>query len=88
MISTHRHGLSVFADPRPLRVGGQRAAFDSFYITDLQEGALPFDWEDPATDQTVSFRARQGTPRLTLAEGGGSDGSRRWEGSWELEVLP
>ena len=49
------------AVPRTHRVpivlsGAQMQTFDSFYRTTLAEGTLPFDWEDPVTDEFVFFR--------------------------------
>ncbi len=68
--------------------GDEKITFDAFYETDLLEGILPFDWEDPVSDLTASFHARKGTPSFRLVEGGLSGSTRRWEGSWELEIRP
>lgn len=66
--------------------GQQRQDFDTFYITTLKEGVLSFDWEDPVTDVTVSFRFRS-PPEFELVTGGTTT-TRIWRGVIALEILP
>lgn len=68
--------------------GAQKQAFDVFYATTLQAGVLPFDWEDPTTDITVSMRFADDVPQFVLARGGAAGGDRVWTGSLGLEILP
>lgn len=58
-----------------------RATFDTFYITTLGEGVLPFDWTDPVDDSTtVSFRFVK--PPTFIKDGG------LYTGTLNLEILP
>jgi hypothetical protein len=66
--------------------GNARAVLDAFYRDTLQEGCLPFEWEDPATDEPVSFRFIA-PPRYTLVAGG-TVGERLWGVDLQLEILP
>jgi hypothetical protein len=66
--------------------GTQRGAFDPFFISDLEEGALAFDWDDPVTDSTLSFRFIE-PPQWTL-EVGGAPAARIWKATMKLEILP
>ena len=63
------------------------ATFNDFYTTTLAEGALPFDWEDPVTDQSVAFRFGAATPTFRIKLGG-PPAARVWQGTLELEMLP
>lgn len=73
--------------PLTLR-GSQKQVFDDFYINDLVDGVTTFDWQDPTTDQTVSFRiGESGYPDFVL-EVGGSPDDRIWRGVLDLEILP
>ena len=69
--------------------GAQRVIFDDFYINELQEGSLRFDWDDPTTDASpVTFRfAGQGGPEWKLEVGGDPD-DRVWVGILTLEIVP
>lgn len=67
--------------------GTQRAAFDAFFRDDLALGALAFDWEDPATDATVSFAFRS-PPKWILRRGGPTPAERIFETQLELEIQP
>lgn len=71
---------------RLVLTGTQRQTFDTFYITTLSEGVDPFDWEDPVTDATVSFRFIE-PPQWSLIVGG-STSDRLWEATLSLELLP
>jgi len=75
----------------------QKAVFDTFFITTLAEGALPFTWTDPNTDATQNFRFIA-PPKFTLDVGGapavvappGDPMAQRrlWKASLPLEILP
>lgn len=67
--------------------GAEKQAFDTFYITTLQEGSLPFDWRDPVTDATISFRFAESPPQWSVMAGGVPN-SRLWSGTLDLEILP
>ena len=72
----------------PLVVNGaQRQAFDDFYETTLQEGSLPFDWEDPVTDAMVVFRFKPPVPEWEMVLGG-LTGLRLWRAVLNLEIVP
>lgn len=66
--------------------GTQKQTFESFYVTALQEGALPFDWSDPETDATVEFKFIGDPPQFTLFVGG-TTSTRKWLGSLNLMVI-
>lgn len=66
--------------------GAERKVFDQFYITTLQEGSLPFDWEDPTTDEVKSYTFVS-VPTWQLNLGGLWDGDRIWATTLELERL-
>jgi hypothetical protein len=64
----------------------ERAIFDAFYVDDLVEGTLSFNWVDPKDDTTVSFRFRsEEGPTFTVS---GAGDNRRWSATLDLEVLP
>lgn len=66
--------------------GTQKQAFDTFYRDTLKNGALSFDWEDPTTDETVSFAFRS-PPTWRLIRGG-LPAARVWDGELDLEIQP
>lgn len=66
--------------------GDQLSDFEAWYRNDLKNGALDFDWTDPATDQTATF-AFQKPPKWTLEKGGSTD-DRLWSAILELEIQP
>ena len=64
----------------------QKIAFDTFYITDLEEGTLSFTWSDPLDGSTKTMRfASEDAPSFTSKEGGTQS---TWQASFELEILP
>jgi len=63
----------------------QKVTFDTFYATTLKQGALEFDWTDPATDTAVTMRFTA-PPQFTMRAS--SISGRRWEGTLNLEMLP
>jgi hypothetical protein len=69
-----------------LMTGDQKADFDTFFITTLVEGSLPFTWTDPADDSTQTYRFIA-PPKFSL-EVGGDAGARTWKASLALEILP
>jgi hypothetical protein len=64
----------------------QRAAFDTFYSTTLEEGSAEFTFEDPVdfSEKTVRFAQE---PSFT-ALSGDANGVTYWNVSISLEVLP
>lgn len=66
--------------------GTQRQTFDTFYWTTLKHGSLSFDWEDPVTDSTVTFRFKK--PVSWSLARGGTAATRIWSGTLDLEILP
>jgi len=67
--------------------GDEKKLFDTFYHTTLVDGTLPFEWEDPVDDSTVTFRFVK-APKFTLEVGARDSDTRVWTGQLELEVLP
>ena len=64
----------------------ERVLFDAFYITDLVEGTLSFNWSDPVSGSTVAMRFRgEDAPAFTSKEGGNQ---KTWQATLELEILP
>jgi len=46
--------------PRPIKcrqhmTAAQVVTFDTFYVTTLKSGSLPFEWQHPRTGSTVNF---------------------------------
>lgn len=70
-----------------LLTGEQRAVFDAFYAVDLEEGALTFDWIDPATGETVALRFRE-PPQYELLRTHQTAGARLWRVTLPVETLP
>lgn len=44
----------------------QRATFQTFFNTTIKGGSLPFDWVDPVTQTTASFRFRKPMPQWAV----------------------
>lgn len=64
--------------------GAELAIFWEFWKTTLGDGALPFDWEDPETDDTVSCEI---VNMPAFNEWAGSTANdRRWDGQLELRI--
>lgn len=59
----------------------QRTAFETFYFTTLQAGALPFTWVNPITQAAADMRFRNPAPQYASL---GGDLSRV---SFAVEVL-
>lgn len=70
-----------------LLTGAQRAVFDHFFSVTLEEGALRFDWVDPATGETVALRFRE-PPSYELLRTHRAPASRLWRVGVQLEVMP
>lgn len=67
----------------------ERVIFDTFYITDLEEGTISFVWTDPVTGDEVSFRFREDTgPAFTAVVGSDQASLQRWDVTLALEILP
>ena len=67
--------------------GEQVGVFDSFYENTLSEGALSFQWEDPTTGQTKSYRFTD-APGVRLLVGDADPDNRLYELTMNLEILP
>ena len=62
-------------------IAAQRATFDTFFITTLNEGSGTFTWVDPVDDSTnITYRFKS-PPKMTK-EGG------EWRCTFNLEVIP
>ncbi len=59
----------------------QAAIFDTFYNTDLEGGALSFDWVSPRTGVAASLHFT-GVPKLTALS------NQDWEIFMPLEIMP
>ena len=59
-----KFSVSLTMDPT------QAAAFETFYLTTLQGGSLPFDWVHPRTRVAKTFRFRKPAPQVTVAGSG------------------
>ena len=59
----------------------QAATLETFYVTTLAGGALPFDWTSPRTLETVSMRFVS-PPRVGILKG------TVWFADLDLEILP
>jgi len=83
-----RFSAAVRAITCPIEMTGtQRGTFDTFFITTLAEGSLPFTWSDPETDVTQNFRFTA-PPKFTLDLGNSTPGNRVWKSILMLEILP
>lgn len=65
--------------------GQQRKEFDVWFRDTIKDGALPFDWEDPVTDELVSYHFFD-RPEWGLIRGGHIAGDRIWTSILNLEV--
>jgi hypothetical protein len=64
----------------------ERAIFDAWYDTDLEGGTLPFNWTDPVSGSTVSYRfAMDDAPDWQGSQGGEF---KRWNATLQVEILP
>lgn len=64
----------------------ERVVMDAFYIDDLDEGTLRFNWTDPVDGSTLAMRFRENDGIDWQAVEGG-DG-KRWNATLTLEILP
>lgn len=67
--------------------GAELAIFDSFYETDLGQGATSFTWKDPISDAAVTIRFRA-EPDASLIVPHDDPDQRLYEITMPLEVLP
>jgi hypothetical protein len=69
--------------------GTQRATFDTFYITTINEGTDSFTIPDPVDGETVTVRFTK-PPSWSVAKGIGdaSTSNRYWRTTFNLEILP
>lgn len=64
----------------------ERVIFDDFFINDIEEGTLSFNWTDPVTGDTVAFRFRSDDgPNWQGSETGDF---KMWSATLELEIIP
>ncbi len=47
----------------------QAATFETFYVTTLRGGSLPFDWVNPRTQTAATFRFRKPVPQYSVFGG-------------------
>jgi len=64
----------------------QKAAFETFYVTTVNEGADEFDFEDPDDFGTVQARFTDAPQFQGLV--GGEGGVAQWRATFSLELLP
>jgi len=68
--------------------GTQRATFDTFYITTINEGTDQFTIPDPVDGETVTVRFTK-SPSWSVIQGSGDTISNRyWRATFNLEILP
>ncbi len=68
--------------------GAERADFDFFFRSTLGNGALAFDWIDPADDSAAVSMAFTGPVQWALRAGAKDAADRVWVGVLGLEVQP
>lgn len=67
----------------------ERALFDTWYETVIDEGVLSFLFPDPVTDALVAMRFRENEgPDFSADVGADNDDERRWSVVLPLEILP
>lgn len=66
--------------------GANIAVFETFFYDTLDGGSLPFDWEDPRDDSTVSYRYLE-TPQWRLIDGDGDPDHRQFTANFLLEKV-
>ena len=66
--------------------GAEKATFDTFYRTTINQGTDSFTWTDPTDDTSATLRFRS-APTWT-AISGGSPSVRLWQATLALEILP
>lgn len=64
----------------------QRATFDTFFATTIEEGALPFDYDDPVDGTSVEMRFLAPPQSTALVSASGS--VTQWRVRMSLEILP
>jgi len=67
--------------------GTQKATFDTFFITTIDEGATSFTITDPVDDATITVRFIE-PPQWRFAGGDVTVATRLWQATYALEVLP
>lgn len=73
---------------RMILSGTERATFDTFYITTINEGAVSFDMNDPVDGNTISVRFTEPPKWKYISGSGPAVADRQWEATLKLEVLP
>ena len=66
--------------------GTQKATFDTFYRTTLNNGTDSFTWTNPVDDSSVSIRFK--APPKWQAVRPGTPAQRLWRSVLTLEILP
>ena len=74
--------------PAPMVLdGAELVAFNFFYRSTLKNGALAFDWTDPAADEVVSIAFKE-PPQWSLFAGDADPAKRGWKAILSLEIQP
>lgn len=63
----------------------QMTLLNMFFRDTIFLGSLPFDWEDPATDELVTMQFRE-PPTFAMVATNAT--TRVWSGQMALEILP
>jgi len=66
--------------------GSQLLIFQEFYRTTLNQGTDSFTWIHPVDDSTVTMRFKSPPQWQSLKSG--ASGSREWQATLNLEILP
>lgn len=67
--------------------GTQRATFDTFFITTINNGATSFTIPDPIDGATVTVRFKD-PPEWNIVGGDETVAGRQWRATYNLEILP
>lgn len=79
------------AVPQPVNAGvimtgAELEIFNTFFRVTLLHGALSFNWKDPVTNDTVTYRFK--TKPVWQCIRSGPPEVRLWKSSFSLEILP
>jgi hypothetical protein len=73
----------------PIKLNGdQLQVFRTWFRDELDNGALPWTWEHPATDEVATYAFRAEKIKWKLDEGGLPDGRRMWSTTLPLRIIP
>ena len=68
--------------------GQQKQIYDAWRRDEIGNGALPFTWEDPTTDATVTFAFRAEPVKWRCDVGGDANADRTWSANLPLRIIP